>query len=81
MSDQCHSCGAPILWAYTRTGKPIPINPEPSEHGNISVYELAGILRATVVKPAIAQAMRDDGRTLYLTHFVDCTDAKNWRHR
>lgn len=29
------SCGAPILWARTPVGRPIPLDPEPAVDGNV----------------------------------------------
>lgn len=36
--NSCRDCGAPIRWArWVRTGKAVPINPEPDAEGNFLV--------------------------------------------
>lgn len=67
---RCRSCGAEILWAVTKAGKRIPIDPEPEPYGNVQLDESAGEVRATVV--AI-------GDGTHVSHFASCPLA--YRHR
>lgn len=69
----CRSCGAPIRWVVTTSGKRMPIDPQPHANGNIvplvdsdhpSRSPLALVLTAPPVdKPA------------WLSHFVTCPNA------
>jgi len=69
---RCRSCGAPILWAKTAKGKAIPLDPEPSQVGNI---ELDG-QTARYVSPD----MNALGRR-YVSHFSTCPAASEHRRR
>ena len=82
-TEPCKTCRAPIVWAQTTTaGKPMPLNPTPSEHGNVNVSIVAGVPVATVIgRPAARAAMRANGMPLYLSHFTDCPHAHDWRTR
>lgn len=46
----CRSCGAEVLWAKTRAGKAMPVDPEPTAEGNVLVggKERAGHRQAVV---------------------------------
>lgn len=73
MSEQiktCRSCGAPILWRHTLTGRPMPIDPEPVEpiEGGTYLVLLDGSCRAYL--PEI-----DAGKPVYRSHFASCPHA------
>jgi hypothetical protein len=82
----CRSCGAAIWWATTEAGKSIPIDPNPDkenpEGANVKFVAATtgdpGIRRAVVLGP-------DDARrftgALYVSHFVTCSQADEWRTR
>jgi hypothetical protein len=64
----CRSCGAPVEWAETATGKRMPFNPP--------------IVTVPVLVPVIidGRVVEDvDGATV--SHFATCPDAKDWRRR
>lgn len=63
----CRSCGAPIIFAVTRSGKRIPI--EPNQAGNL---ELRGGVIAFVTPDINAM-----GR--YQSHFASCPQAGQHR--
>lgn len=80
--EQCRSCGKPIQWAITANGKALPVDAFPdADRGNVSLYPNGGKLRAVVVPPRKAAAMRARHCALYLSHFVTCPQSKQWRHR
>lgn len=60
----CRRCGAPIVWlTHEGTGKPAPIDTEPSRIGNIVADLAAGTYR--VEKPTAG---------LRLNHFATCAE-------
>lgn len=75
----CKSCRADIVWAKTFKGEQIPVNPTPTENGNLALHEQGGVLYAGLVTRAKQPAMAEAGYPLYLSHFVDCPNAKEWR--
>ncbi|WP_213573302.1 hypothetical protein [Rhodococcus sp. USK13] len=80
-AEPCRSCRAPIVWAKTQQPKPIPLDPEPSENGNVATYLVDGVLHANVILKAQRAALNAAGRPLYLAHFVSCPHASDWRKR
>lgn len=81
MSD-CRSCGAPIRWAVTATGKRIPLDPEPVDGGNVLLHEPidGGESIATVVGKAPAPSLFGDDAPRYVSHFATCPNADQHRH-
>lgn len=75
MMAACRSCGAPVVWKRTPKGKPIPLDPNPVDNGNIVVDGNT----AEVVGPLEAIA-RGAGQ-LYVSHFATCPDANHHRNR
>lgn len=74
MHATCRSCGAPIIWARTTGGKLIPVDPDPTDNGNVELVD--GLDRPTAIvhaqPPLAAPPMR-------LPHFATCPDADGWR--
>ncbi|HAM56177.1 MAG TPA: hypothetical protein DCQ64_12545 [Candidatus Rokubacteria bacterium] len=68
-SGKCKGCGAPILWATTRNGKPIPLDRDPDPKGNIV---LAGPLARLFTAD-------DAGATRYMPHHATCPKAKQFK--
>lgn len=83
--DRCRSCKAPIVWATslaTGKAKRIPLDPDPDpKRGNIVLTEdlLAQGPVAHYLDNAAAASASVNGETLYLSHFVTCPDADEWR--
>lgn len=72
-SGRCTQCGTTILWRRTDNGRRIPIDPEPSERGNVI---LSGPVRAFVLtKLELDQAHRA-GAVLFVAHFATCPARK-----
>lgn len=75
----CKSCGAPIYWAESSSGTPIPIDAEPTERGNITLtVNSIGRLRAKVWWVTHEIPAKFDGKRRE-SHFVTCPEADRWR--
>lgn len=69
----CRSCGAPILWARTQAGVPIPLDRDPTPEGNL-VEEEDGRVRV-IAGPLEVPT----GTTIYMPHHATCPDGAAWR--
>jgi hypothetical protein len=83
MSEYCRACKAPIVWARTEHGRPMPLDAEPDSGGNITLTRSAGRLVAVVLVPAVLEALRDGGerRLFYRSHFATCPYGNEFRRR
>jgi hypothetical protein len=73
----CRSCGAEILWAITVTNSRMPVDPTPVPDGNVVLTRIdGGTPVATVLAPG---EMLLDSPPLYVSHFVTCPQADQWR--
>ena len=83
VSEFCTSCKAPIRWAVTIAGYPMPIDPDPAPDGNLHLETVLAdehqIPRVWVVP--LAQRTGDDAGQLYKAHFVTCPYADQHRRR
>lgn len=70
MTDRCRSCGAPIEWVLTSSGKRMPIVPKPGGNLRIQLDMFGGPPTAVIVTR---------GKGNYISHFADCPDAARWR--
>lgn len=84
----CDTCAAPIFWCLsTTTDRRIPIDALPVAHGNVTLdgdpRSISGrdTLRATVHGPMDIELLKlaNPDLELYVTHFVTCPDADQWR--
>lgn len=85
------SCGARMRWAETTNGKPIPLDYEPHERGNVVLEPREGRSPLAVVvgppKPPPAQldllapapVQEHDLRTRYMPHHATCPDVSRFR--
>lgn len=75
--DKCRSCGAPIIWALTRTYRIMPIDAEPVDGGNVVIVGRGERAPRVDVRPG---GTLFDDRPTYTSHFATCPDAARWRH-
>lgn len=74
---KCSTCGAEILWAKSATtSRPMPLDAEPHEGGNVELTELGF---ACVLSDEAAALARAGGISLYRSHFATCSHPE--RHR
>ena len=73
--SRCKSCCAPIRWARTAAGKPIPLDLEPVPGGNIQLRD--GVAR--VLTPIEAMIEPLEGGPRFLSHFATCPYADEHR--
>jgi hypothetical protein len=87
--NTCRTCGARILWAISSNGRPIPVDLDPDEHGNLALVEGTGVGRLAIVR---TRRELDDARLEALAagepeplyhraHFASCPDANLHRRR
>jgi hypothetical protein len=74
----CSSCGEPIYFAKTSSGKPMPVDAEPSDQGNVLLAIDADTrqLKAEVLGRGTEPPA---GRNVYLSHFVTCPHSESHR--
>jgi hypothetical protein len=77
----CRSCGKRITWLKTAGGKAIPVDEDPTENGNIVIDVERCQLVARVFKDAEAAKAAGAEEPRYISHFVTCPDAPEWRRR
>lgn len=75
--SSCRSCGAPVRWVETTSGRRMPLDPTPNAKGN--VYLEPGVPTATVFGNLQADARKALAGRLYLSHFATCPDADDHR--
>lgn len=75
MLSKCRSCKQPILFALTRKGRRIPLDPDPVENGNIRLTEVEG---RKLPLARVVDGTENPGPR-YRTHFASCPDADRFR--
>jgi hypothetical protein len=86
MPAACRTCDAPILWAVTTAGKPMPLDPAPAADGNII---LTGQTGRTTSGGSAPECRVDDTMTLpgidpperFKSHFATCPQASQHRRK
>jgi DICT domain-containing protein len=81
MSDHCRACKAPIVWAKTENGRPMPLDPHPDTAGNVTLVHIDDRLIAIIVERDVLEALRAGGdrRVFYRSHFASCPFANEFR--
>ena len=74
----CRSCNARIIWTKGSTGRANPVDAEPSEKGNIQILAEG---TAVYLKADEAEAARQRGEKLHLSHFATCPNAAKHRKK
>lgn len=82
MSDTCRSCGAPVIWGVSYTGRRMIFDAEPAPDGEwyFEPGPRPDEPRAIGVGRSGALPLLGDGR-LYRSHFATCPDAEEWRRK
>ena len=75
----CRSCGRRITWLRTPGGKSIPVDEDPTDDGNIVIDVEHSQLVAQVYRNAEMARTFAAGEPRYVSHFVTCPDAPEWR--
>lgn len=75
MSDECRSCGEPLLWAITSSGSRAPLCAKPSDDGNVLVWRIRGEVRCATASGSTLDWLREAGVPLRLNHFANCPEA------
>ena len=76
---QCRACGAAIVFATTRNGKAMPVDPVPEPGGNVRLYDDGGLAAAEVLGPLEQQLADGEGAPLHYSHFATCPNADEFR--
>jgi hypothetical protein len=82
MTARCRSCQAPVIWAVSASGRPMPLDPDPRPDGTLILIETDPPTALRVgdgSKEAQTAARRQQPR--YAAHFASCPDAAKWRRR
>ncbi|MCK9250043.1 MAG: hypothetical protein M0P31_13850 [Solirubrobacteraceae bacterium] len=71
--SRCRSCGAPIRWGITQSGRRIPLDPDPTPDGNVRLHPdgTAEVLSA--------YGLTVNAGPLHLSHFATCAQADQHR--
>lgn len=77
VQDRCGSCGAPVAWARTATGRGLMVDLDPRPDGNLelTVDEHRRRWAAITRKATTTTTLR------YVAHFATCPNADQHRRR
>jgi hypothetical protein len=78
--NRCRSCNAPIIWATSVNGKPLPLNVQPEPRGNVELLAV-GNGQDPVARVLSSAERAERVGELYVSHWVTCPDAAVWRRR
>lgn len=80
MSSPCRSCGAPVTWATTTTGKRMPVDSAPHPDGNVLLRPRSRGegLEAVVLGP-LERLAQGRVHQLHHSHFATCPNATDHR--
>jgi hypothetical protein len=70
MITACRRCHAEIIWATTLLGRPMPLDPDPADDGNVAVWTDHSQLRCRVLSTG---QQTEPFETRYRTHFATCS--------
>lgn len=72
MSDCCRTCKAPVVWAVTEKGRPMPVDPDRVPNGNIELEdgEDGTVARYVKADPSVER---------HVSHFATCQFAAEHR--
>lgn len=75
------SCSAEVVWVRTTNGNLMPLDPKPTDDGNIILFPKTDGPVAYVVGPADLLGEAYAGLPRYVSHFASCPDAESFRRR
>lgn len=85
----CRSCKAPVIWALTEKDKPMPVDAEPVEDGNIvlshrrvgqdPVALVKGPLEIEQLRAEHERSPQEGPLRLFISHFATCPNAQEHR--
>jgi hypothetical protein len=73
----CSSCKSPVWWAITTAGKRMPMDPAPTDAGNMIIIDRdqpAPIVKALRPREAVAPDV-----PRYVSHFATCPNSRAHR--
>ena len=71
-TERCRSCRAPIVWARTTAGRLMPLDPTPTDAGNVEIINGHAVVHG---QAPLAH------RNLYMPHFATCPQGQQWSGR
>lgn len=71
--SNCNGCRAPVVWAVTPAGKSMPVDPDPTDNGNL-VLTLGTPPR---VRPP--ELTDDPDGPRWVSHFATCPQSEDFR--
>lgn len=74
-------CRARIVWAVTTNGRPMPVDADPVDGGNIVLVSGNDAPEARVLGPLEVEARDPAQRRLHVSHFATCPGADRRRKR
>lgn len=78
-SSTCRSCGRPIVWTKTQTGKNSPVDPDPVPDGNLVLVSSTVDGKVHFEQFAYRPEAHNAERKRYRSHFATCPNAKQHR--
>jgi len=79
-TEPCGSCLAPVIWAETRNGRRMPVDPEPTKRGNVALTDRTHLHRAPLAT-VLGATSRFGRKDLRESHLVTCPHSTMWRRR
>lgn len=81
----CNACGADIVWAVTVNKRPIPLDAQPVEGGNIrltgTTVTAYNKRRGPECEVVVQAGLLDEVEPRYISHFATCPHADELRKR
>lgn len=78
-ASRCRSCHAEVVWAVTSAGKRMPVDPQPTDDGNMILTEDDPPQALVVPTGQAALFAVGTGAHRFTSHFVTCPDADQHR--
>jgi hypothetical protein len=77
--SNCRSCRAPVTWVLTVNGRKMPLDPKPTDDGNVAVRrDERGDMRGHVLREGEEPKA---GERRFTSHFATCPNAGQHRGR